>query len=244
MKNIGGAGFKEISPVGVECLKCGCLIPKIDIVGHVCEAGDLLRKATKGLEIKKEIKVEKPIETDLVIKDMSKELAESMSLGDVFVKSGMFPDLKSQAQAVVKILAGRELGVSPLQSITDIYIVNGKVATSAKLIASLIKRSGKYDYSVDKLDNEGCSITFYQLNGKKEKIGENSFTKQDAILAGLINKQSYKSYPKDMFFARALSAGGRRFCPDVVTAYTVEELSPTKDKNETIGVENENRKSE
>ena len=80
---------------------------------------------------------------------LSKGLQESMSLGEIFVRSGMFPDLKSQAQAVVKILAGRELGLSPLQSITDIYMVNGKVALQAKLIAALIKKSGKYDYSVD-----------------------------------------------------------------------------------------------
>jgi hypothetical protein len=85
---------------------------------------------------------------------LSQALQESMSLGDVFVKSGMFPDLKSQAQAVVKILAGRELGLSPLQSITDIYMVNGKVALQAKLIASLIKKSGKYDYHIDKLDEQ------------------------------------------------------------------------------------------
>ena len=95
--------------------------------------------------------------TELATLNMTKELAETMTLGDIFVQSGMFTDIKSQAQAVVKILAGRELGLSPLESMTNIYIVNGKVALQAKVIAALIKKSGKYDYRIDKQSNEECS---------------------------------------------------------------------------------------
>lgn len=159
---------------------------------------------------------------------LTQALQESMSLGDVFVKSGLFPDLKSQAQAVVKILAGRELGLSPLQSITDIYMVNGKVALQAKLIASLIKKSGKYDYHIDKLDDQECVISFFQLNGKMEKIGESIFTIKDAARAGIVNKESWKNYPKNMLFSRAVSNGARLYCADVITAYTPEEVEDIK----------------
>jgi hypothetical protein len=173
------------------------------------------------------------------------ELQATMSLGDIFVKSGMFPTLTSQAQAVVKILAGRELGISPLQSITDIYIVNGKVALQAKLITSLIKRSGKYDYHIDKLDDQECVISFFSINGTKEKVGESSFTFKDAARAGLVNKEVWKSYPKNMLFARAISNGARLFCADVVTAYTPEEVEDIRTTTarpevakETITIEN------
>jgi len=159
---------------------------------------------------------------------LSRELQESMSLGDVFVKSGMFPDLKSQAQAVVKILAGRELGLSPLQSMTDIYMVNGKVALQAKLIASLIKKSGKYDYHIDKLDDQECVISFFQNNGKMEKIGESIFSIKDAARAGIVNKESWKNYPRNMLFSRAVSNGARLYCADVITAYTPEEVEDIK----------------
>ncbi len=152
---------------------------------------------------------------------LSQSLQEIMSLGDIFVKSGMFPDLKSQAQAVVKILAGKELGLSPLQSLTDIYMVNGRVALQAKLIASLIKKSGKYDYHIDKLDEIECILSFFQND---KKIGESIFTFKDAARAGLVNKEVWKSYPKNMLFARAISNGARLFCADIVTAYTPEEI--------------------
>ncbi len=160
---------------------------------------------------------------------LSQALQESMNLGKVFVESGMFPDLKSQAQAVVKILAGRELGLSPLQSITDIYMVNGKVALQSKLIASLIKKSGKYDYHIDKLDEQECIISFTQgNNGQREKIGESSFSIKDAAKAGIVNKESWKNYPRNMLFARAISNGARLYCADVITAYTPEEVEDIK----------------
>lgn len=209
-----------------ECVDCGCLMPnnvkskKI----HTCTPTALLNKATEKLEIKPN-KEEEMEEKSLVI---SQVLQETMSLGDVFIKSGMFPDLKSQAQAVVKILAGKELGLSPLQSITDIYIVNGKVALQAKVIASLIKKSNKYDYHIDKLDNEECIISFFQLNGKMEKIGESIFTMKDAAKAGIVNKDVWKNYPRNMLFSRAISNGGRLYCADVITAYTTEELEEIK----------------
>ena len=47
-------------------------------------------------------------------------------MGNVFVKSGFFADTRDQAQAIVKILAGQELGISPIASMTGVYIVKGK----------------------------------------------------------------------------------------------------------------------
>ena len=60
------------------------------------------------------------------------ELKQPMAIGEVFAKSGMFPDVKSQAQAVVKILAGKELGLSPFESMGSIYVVNGRLSLTAK----------------------------------------------------------------------------------------------------------------
>ena len=169
---------------------------------------------------------------------LTSELQATMTLGDIFVKSGMFPTITSQAVAVVKILAGAELGISPLQSLTDIYIVNGKIALQAKLMASLIKKSKKYDYHIDKLDETECSISFFQINGKIEKIGESSFTIKDAAKAGIINKEVWKSYPRNMLFSRAISNGARLYCADVLTAYTVEEIEDIKVEKpkETISI--------
>jgi len=187
----------------------------------------------KNGKVKPKEKKEKPQQMTVV-----ESLVEPMALGDVFVKSGMFKDLQSQAQAVVKILAGRELGLAPLESMTNIYIVNGKVALQAKLIGSLIKKSAKYDYTVDKLENEECTITFHAATaeGGWKEIGKSSFTKADAARAGIINKDVWKNYPRNMMFARALSNGSKWYCSDVFCGYTAEELETTREVTSVITI--------
>jgi len=165
-------------------------------------------------------------------------LTEPMALGEVFMKSGMFTDVKSQAQAVVKILAGRELGLAPLESMTNIYIVNGKVALQAKIIGSLIKKSGKYDYVVEKLDDQECIMGFYLVeeDGKKVELGKSTFTIKDAARAGIVNKDVWKNYPRNMLFARALSNGARWYTSDVFCGYTAEEIEKPAETTSIITI--------
>ena len=151
-------------------------------------------------------------------------LREPMAIGEVFAQSGMFPDIKSQAQAVVKILAGRELGLSPFESMKNIYLVSGKLAIQSNALASLIKSSNKYDYKVEVLTETECKISFWMKGENKERIiGVSEFTFKDAAKAGLANKDNWKSYPKNMMFARALANGVRFYCPDAACGWHVSE---------------------
>ena len=162
-------------------------------------------------------------------------LKEPMELGEVFAKSGLFPDVKTQAQAVVKILAGRELGISPIESMNSFFFINNKIAMPSRIMASLIKKNKRYDYVVDKIDDTECSITFFEINGEKKKLGTSTFTIKDAAKAGLVNKDNWKNYPRNCLFARALSNGGRWYCPDAICGYyaveEIEDLTFTPDKN-------------
>src|SRR5678815_1882045 len=130
-------------------------------------------------------------------------------LGDIFVKSGFFRDTRDQAQAVVKILYGRELGFSPVVSMMGIHVIEGKPSLSSNLMGTLVKRSGRYDYRVKESTDKRCSIEFLQKDGKKwVSIGESVFTIEDAQRAGVVRAGGgWSKYPKAMLFARALSAG-------------------------------------
>lgn len=154
------------------------------------------------------------------------ELKQETMLSDIFAESGLFPDIKTKAQALVKVLAGKELGISPFESMASIYIVNGKLALTAKAMASLIKKSPNYDYTLEKLDDAECTIVFYQeTSDVKRELGKSTFTFKDAAKAGLANKDNWKSYPRNMLFARALSNGCRWYCPEVISGYyAVEEI--------------------
>lgn len=158
-------------------------------------------------------------------KEIAPMLAEPMQLGEVFMASGMFKDVISQAQAVVKILAGRELGLAPIEAMSNLYIINGKVALQSKAIGALIKKNAKYDFKVEKLDDTECIIAFYQIDaGNKVELGKSAFTMKDAAKAGICNKEVWKSYPRNLLYARALTNGARWYAADAFCGYTVEEV--------------------
>lgn len=186
---------------------------------------------TERKKVKKEVAIKK---TEAI--SVHDALVEPMALGEVFMQSGMFKDIKTQAEAVVKIIAGKELGIAPIEAMSNIFIVNGKVAVMAKIVGSLIKKSEKYDYKIKELTDEGCILTFYALQEKGDPlpIGTSAFTKADAAKAGLINRETYKAYPKNMYFARALSNGAKWFTPDVYCGYTEgDEFETIKGEPET-----------
>jgi hypothetical protein len=143
-----------------------------------------------------------------------------MNISKAFYESGMFTDIKSVAQAMVKISAGQEIGIPPFASMTGIHIIQGKPTIGAGLIASRLKGSGKYDYRVVEASEKVCSIDFFQGN---TKIGNSTFTIDDARKA--LTKNIDK-FPKNMLFARAISNGVKWYCPDIFSGpvYVPEEM--------------------
>ena len=145
-------------------------------------------------------------------------------LGAILVKSGFFADVRQEAQAVVKVLAGQELGFGPVASMTGIHIIKGKPAVGAGLMAAAVKRSGKYNYRIQELTDRVCSIEFLEHSENRwESVGISTFTWADAQKAGTQNLQKF---PRNMLFARAMSNGAKWFCPDLFGGpiYTPEEL--------------------
>ena len=154
-------------------------------------------------------------------------------VGEVFVKSGFFADTRDAAQAIVKVMAGQELGFAPIASMTGVYIVKGKVSLSANLIAAAVKRSGRYTFRVRKHDATVCEVEFFELDkaGNKESIGFSSFSIEEARAAKLTDSATWKNFPRNMLYARAISNGAKWHCPDVFggPVYTPDELGATID---------------
>lgn len=148
-------------------------------------------------------------------------------LGNVLVKSGFFADARDAAQAIVKVLAGRELGFGAIASMTGINIIKGRVSLSANLIASAIKRTQRYNYRIKELTNERCTLEFIEGG---QAVGVSTFTAEDAKRANL-GGDNWQKYPKNMLFARAISNGAKWYCPDVFGGpiYTPDELGAVVD---------------
>lgn len=151
---------------------------------------------------------------------MPETLGEIIQLGGILAASGYFQDAKSEAQAVAKLIAGREWGIGPMSSMTGIHVIQGKPTMGAGLIASQIKRSGKYDFRVAEITDQACEIVFFQ---GREEIGRSRFTIEDARKAQVKNLDKFT---RNMLYARAMSNGARWFTPDAFTGpvYTPEEM--------------------
>ena len=143
-----------------------------------------------------------------------------MALGKAFAESGMFPDIKSAAQAIVKIQAGAELGIGPFQSMSGIHIISGKPTIGAGVMAAMVKGSGKYDYKVLEANEKVCKLEFFE---GKVSLGTSSFSIEDAKKAGTKNLDKF---PRNMLFARAMSNGVKWYTPDVFAGpvYVPEEM--------------------
>jgi hypothetical protein len=151
--------------------------------------------------------------------------SDPITLGNVLAASGFFADSKGGAQAAVKVMAGQELGFGPIASMTGIYIVKGRVTLSANLMAAAIKRHPHYTFRVTEHTAQVCTIDFIEDG---QVIGTSTFTMQDAKDAGLAGSETYKKFPKNMLYARALSNGAKWYCPDVFGGgpmYTPDELT-------------------
>ena len=70
---------------------------------------------------------------------------DPITVGRIMALSGLFPDITRASQAVVKDLAGRELGIGPFAAMSDIHIIEGKPVVGARILAALVRQSKVYD---------------------------------------------------------------------------------------------------
>lgn len=146
-------------------------------------------------------------------------ISEIEKIAKYMVASGYFVDAKDVAQAVVKIMAGDEVGIRPFNAMNGINIIKGKPVLGSGLLASLIRRSGVYDYVVDELNDNRCALSFYR--GSK-LLGQSVFSLNDAKRSGAGSADMYKTghtnlekFSKNILFARAMSNGAKWYCPDI-----------------------------
>ena len=157
------------------------------------------------------------------VDDVQMDLTLSQ-VGSLFAKSGMFTGIKGEAQALTKILAGRELGFSPFASMSDLHIVQGKMTIGAHLFAARLKEHPRYDFEVEEHTSENCVIDFYEISKRTNQwqlAGKSSFSIADAKKAGLFKSGGgYDKNPRNMLYARAMSNGCKWYAPDLFQAST------------------------
>ena len=153
--------------------------------------------------------------------------ADIQRFANAAVQAGYWKDLKSVAQAAMKVQMGLELGMKPIQAFTRIHVIEGKPSLSAEAMGALVKASGKYRLVGKQSDDDAAEVAVYERNGDGwDYLGSGRFTMDNAKAAGLGGRHNWKAYGSDMLWARALSRACRRHCSDVVMGfYALEDFN-------------------
>jgi hypothetical protein len=151
-------------------------------------------------------------------------------------KGEYYPESISIARAMIKIELGESMGFTAAEAMSGIDIIKGRPAIGAHLRATRMRKAG-FSWPQLTCNDAGCWMPL-EFKGEpmmQQPVDSNgkpidgpqvqvvvSYTKADAEKAGLINKDNYKKNPSDMYFARCVTRGKRRYGPEVLSAEVLD----------------------
>jgi len=147
---------------------------------------------------------------------------EAMQLSEILAQSDIVPKtfIGKPNNVFVAISWGIEIGLSPMQSLQNIAVINGNPSLWGDASIALVRGSGLLQ-SIKETQNDAGATCVIQ------RVGEDphtyTFTREDARIAGLLTKDNYKKYPKRMFQMRARSFALRDVFPDVLKGLRLAE---------------------
>lgn len=149
--------------------------------------------------------------------------AEAMEYSKMIATSDLAPkDFKNKPNnVIIAIQMGSEIGLSPMQALQNISIINGKPCVWGDAALALVQASSEFE-NIDESVDENQATCIIKRRGQTEHV--EVFTKQDAINAGLWNKQGpWKQYPKRMMQMRARGFALRNKFADVLMGLNIAE---------------------
>lgn len=148
--------------------------------------------------------------------------------------------LRGKPEAVFAcVLYGRELGLGPMEALSQVDVIDGRPSPSAELLARLIRAAG---HSIEVLE---ASDTACRLRGTRTDNGETlevAFTIEDAAKVTtrergqqilLSDTKRWREWPGDMCWARAVGRLHRRLFPDV-RRFTSSASAPPSVESEPV----------
>lgn len=154
------------------------------------------------------------------------ELTAAHQLGTALCQTDFVPAAfkgKPEAAAAA-ILAGKSLGLDPMNALANIFVVHGKPALYARTMAALVLREG---HEIVRSAATNDSVTVRARRKGSREFQDFTWTMDRARTAGYLSNNKYSTNPIEMLTAKALAEACRVIAPDVLTgvaAYSVEEV--------------------
>jgi hypothetical protein len=124
--------------------------------------------------------------------------------------------IKTPQEAFAVMVAGRELGLGPMESFREMHVVNGVTMPGYRVLAALVLRNdpGASFKWLERSTTRAC----VQLTRPGRGTLEVEYTVEDAKRAGLAEKDNWKKHPRDMLAAKAITRACRLGGPDLITS--------------------------
>lgn len=142
-------------------------------------------------------------------------------------KAGMAPKgLDTPEKAMVAIMHGMEVGMTPMAALQSIAVVNGRPTIWGDGAIGLVRGSGKCEWIKERIEGEGdkmVAICEAKRKGEADPL-KGRFSIDDAKKAGLWGKSGpWQQYPKRMLSMRARAFALRDGFADVLRGLGIAE---------------------
>lgn len=163
------------------------------------------------------------------------EWEATMTMATTIASTPFVPEAyRGQPEAVVAaILYGREIGIGPMQALRQIHMIDGKPSLSAELMMAQMRRGGLVVLASDSTRERAYIKARRSDTGEQAEV-EWTIEEARGIPARergqnitLAEKSTWRSYPADMLWARAVGRLARRLGSDLLggMVYASEEMA-------------------
>lgn len=165
-------------------------------------------------------------------------LKELMDFAGWLAKSSLMPRaLQGKPfDVAIVMLKGHDLGLTAMQSLGSIDVIEGKPSLSAELVVALCLKQGAICEAFEMVESSDSKAT-YKAKRKGGAFQTLSFTIEQATKAGLTGKDNWKKNSAAMLRARASKALAKVVFPDlmlgVITPDEAEEIAASLEKDIT-----------
>lgn len=173
-----------------------------------------------------------PASGGAVVPIVPKTFEDAYRIAKVAVVSGFVPyGIKTAEEAVIVIMHGLEVGLTPMVALQSICLINNRPALYGDGALAVVRNSGLLEKITEKLEGEGEAMTAVCT---VKRVGQapvkRTFSKQDAVTAGLWGKRGrdnqptpWVTYPKRMLQMRARAFALRDVFPDKLRGMGIRE---------------------
>ena len=158
----------------------------------------------------------------------NRETIQAMAY-DIFASGkGFLPDhIKSEEQARITMYYGYEIGLPPMASLMEVYLVHGRPGLQSKAMLALLDARPDLGYYLwGECNEREANLTMFKHTPDQGYVAQPfRYTMEDARQAGIAG-QMYQKYPRPMLRSRCASEAVRVTFPGLLLgcAYTPEEL--------------------